>query len=119
MLKTFKMNQACGMTGDEKAIAIGGNLRQLRHLELTWNSMSKIGLQVILDGCRHLESLDLRMCAYIDLKGELGKRCSTQIKCLKLGGVEEFSFDESDFISHDMFWWDDDQFWWDNDQFWW
>ncbi|KAI3684832.1 hypothetical protein L6452_34061 [Arctium lappa] len=39
---------------------------------------------VILDGCRQLKSLDLRMCSFIDLKGDLGKRCSQQIKCVKL-----------------------------------
>ena len=66
------------------AISIGENLDELEHLELIGNQMSNIGLQVILDGCPHLESLDLRMCRFIDLEGDLGKRCSQQIKCLKL-----------------------------------
>lgn len=66
------------------SIEIGKNLHELRHLELIGNIMSNIGLQAILDGCSHLESLDLRSCFYIDLKGDLGKRCSQQIKYLKL-----------------------------------
>nr|XP_043627257.1 putative F-box/LRR-repeat protein 23 [Erigeron canadensis] len=66
------------------AVAIGKNLPDLRHLELIGNTMTNTGLKAILDGCRHLESLDLRQVLYIDLKGALGKRCSEQIKHLKL-----------------------------------
>ncbi|KAK9070750.1 hypothetical protein SSX86_011152 [Deinandra increscens subsp. villosa] len=69
---------------DEIAMAIGLNLHDLRHLELIGNTMSNEGLEMILDGCHHLESLDLRACLFIDLKGDLGKRCLQQIKCLKL-----------------------------------
>ncbi|CAH1445293.1 unnamed protein product [Lactuca virosa] len=85
MLKTVKVNQeSCkffhGGT-DEKSLmfrngtakAIGENLHELRHLELIGNNMTNIGLQAILDGCCHLESLDLRQCLYIDLKGDMGK----------------------------------------------
>nr|XP_043630268.1 putative F-box/LRR-repeat protein 23 [Erigeron canadensis] len=56
----------------------------LRHLELIKDTMTNVGLRMILDGCRHLELLDLHRCKYIDLKGDLGKRCSEQIKHLKL-----------------------------------
>nr|XP_043627258.1 putative F-box/LRR-repeat protein 23 [Erigeron canadensis] len=66
------------------AVAIGKNLPELRHLELIGNSMTNTGLKAILDGCLHLDSFDLRQCLYIDLKGDLGKRCSEQIKHLKL-----------------------------------
>lgn len=69
---------------NELAFAIGKNLPGLTHLELIGNHMTNIALQTILDGCRHLESLDLRGCLYLDLKGDLGKRCSQQIKHLKL-----------------------------------
>ncbi|XP_076949268.1 putative F-box/LRR-repeat protein 23 [Bidens hawaiensis] len=93
LLKTLKVNEkpakfwaddwyAC--IQNELALAIGKNLPKLTHLELTGNGMSNIGLQAVLDGCCHLKSLDLRQCWYIDLKGELGKRCSQQIKHLKL-----------------------------------
>ncbi|KAJ9560447.1 hypothetical protein OSB04_005607 [Centaurea solstitialis] len=91
LLKTLKLNKwesrffgdyvaSC----DKIAIAIGENFHELEHLELTGNQMSNIGLQVILDGCPHLKSLDLRKCRFLDLEGDLGKRCSQQIKCLKL-----------------------------------
>ncbi|KAM0035806.1 putative F-box domain, leucine-rich repeat domain superfamily, F-box-like domain superfamily [Helianthus debilis subsp. tardiflorus] len=63
-----------------KDMSIGKNLPQLTHLELIGNSITNVGLQAILDGCCHLESLDLRRCLYIDLDGDLGKRCSQQIK---------------------------------------
>ncbi|KAK9065012.1 hypothetical protein SSX86_016395 [Deinandra increscens subsp. villosa] len=95
-LKKLKVNQEVnelwvGNDGEESiliqnemALVIGKNLPQLTHLELIENSMSNLGLQAILDGCCHLESLDLRRCFYLDLKGDLGKRCSQQIKDLKL-----------------------------------
>ncbi|KAJ9560448.1 hypothetical protein OSB04_005608 [Centaurea solstitialis] len=69
---------------DKMAITIGENFHELEHLELIGNEMSNIGLQAILDGCPHLKSLDLEMCPFIDLKGDMGKRCSQQIKGLKL-----------------------------------
>ncbi|KAK1409572.1 hypothetical protein QVD17_36099 [Tagetes erecta] len=66
------------------AIAIGRHLVKLRHLELIGNNMTSIGLQVILDNCHDLETLDLRACFNLDLKGDLGKKCCEQIKHLKL-----------------------------------
>nr|XP_043636008.1 putative F-box/LRR-repeat protein 23 [Erigeron canadensis] len=87
MLKTFKVNHGLiniGDLDDQIAIAIGKNLHQLRHLELFGSDMSNEQLEVILDGCRHLETLDLRNCVSIDLNGDLGKRCFEQIKTLKL-----------------------------------
>ncbi|KAJ0657684.1 putative leucine-rich repeat domain superfamily [Helianthus annuus] len=88
MLKTLKVNQrgyVGSLTGySEIAIAIGQNLLGIRHLELIGNKMTNVGLRVILDNCHHLETLDLRECFCIDLKGDLGKQCSKQIKYLKL-----------------------------------
>ncbi|GKA12847.1 pol polyprotein, partial [Tanacetum coccineum] len=46
---------------NEIVIAIRGSLHELRHLELIGNKMSDRGLQVILDGCCHLGTLDLRV----------------------------------------------------------
>nr|GEY00300.1 putative F-box/LRR-repeat protein 23 [Tanacetum cinerariifolium] len=46
--------------------------------------MSNIGLKAILDGCCHLETLDLRMCLYIDLNGDMGKESEKQIKNLNI-----------------------------------
>ncbi|XP_076915328.1 putative F-box/LRR-repeat protein 23 [Bidens hawaiensis] len=97
LLRTLKVNQGAVISSswssnddrilviqNELAVSIGKNLPELTHLELVGNCMTNIGLQAILDGCRHLELLDLRRCLYIDLKGDLGKRCSRQIKHLKL-----------------------------------
>lgn len=69
---------------DEYSIAIGKTMSNLRHLRLFAHRMKNEGLEVILDGCPHLESLDLRRCTGLDLQGALGKRCSEQIKDLRL-----------------------------------
>ncbi|KAJ0805302.1 putative F-box domain, leucine-rich repeat domain superfamily, F-box-like domain superfamily [Helianthus annuus] len=97
LLKTLKVNQKASASEyapydyydfvnmqNEIAVAIGKNLPQLTRLELIGSSMDNIGLQAILDGCCHLESLDLRRCTKLDLNGDLGKRCYQQIKYLKL-----------------------------------
>ncbi|GJW92577.1 putative F-box/LRR-repeat protein 23, partial [Tanacetum coccineum] len=107
MLKTFKVNSEAPAVpfGDDSdsddsdpfiatsfnyyaqynvlPIAIGKTLHELRHLELIGSNMTNAALQAILDGCRHLETLDLRGCVNIHLKGDLGKRCYEQIKYLK------------------------------------
>ncbi|KAI3513544.1 hypothetical protein L1887_20880 [Cichorium endivia] len=96
MLRTLKINREAdrywyGYDGEEGLnilneipIAIGENLHELKHLELIGMNISNIELRVILDGCCHLESLDLRQCLYVNLEGEFGKNCSEKIKCLKL-----------------------------------
>ncbi|KAM0035809.1 putative leucine-rich repeat domain superfamily [Helianthus debilis subsp. tardiflorus] len=74
LLKTLKVNQKASSSEfapydyydfvnmqNEIALAIGKNLPQLTHLELIGSSMDNIGLQAILDGCCHLESLDLSL----------------------------------------------------------
>nr|GEU51315.1 hypothetical protein [Tanacetum cinerariifolium] len=77
MLEALKMNKAVvfGSRDWEEgriyndttiAIAIGENMRELKHLELFGNNMLNDGLKVILDGCPHIESLDLRQCNYND-----------------------------------------------------
>ncbi|PWA71604.1 F-box domain, Leucine-rich repeat domain, L domain-like protein [Artemisia annua] len=89
LLKTFKAHQdppryPDHFTRNNLPIAIGKYLHELRHLELIGNVMTDIGLEAILDGCRHLESLDLRLCFYVSLKAtDLGKRCSRQLKYFK------------------------------------
>ncbi|XP_071690794.1 putative F-box/LRR-repeat protein 9 [Rutidosis leptorrhynchoides] len=97
LLKTLKLNQKLykwpNIYDDEEhvqvlnetAIAIAKHLPNLRHLQLIGDGMSNIGLQAILDGCTHLESLDIRQCLYIDRKkDDIGKRCSERIKDVKL-----------------------------------
>ncbi|XP_076932276.1 putative F-box/LRR-repeat protein 23 [Bidens hawaiensis] len=94
LLKTLKLNEEgfrfrlLATDGadivNEIAVAIAENLPQLTHLELIGSCIQNIGLEAILDGCCHLESLDLRGCLGLDLTGDLGKRCSQQIKYLRL-----------------------------------
>ncbi|KAI3751364.1 hypothetical protein L2E82_22448 [Cichorium intybus] len=49
------------MIRNRTAVAIGENIHGLRHVELMiGNNMTNIGLQAILEGCGHIESLDLR-----------------------------------------------------------
>ncbi|XP_076935106.1 putative F-box protein At4g05475 isoform X2 [Bidens hawaiensis] len=85
LLKTLRLSSlSFRCNSDEVALAIGKNLHQLTYLELIQNGMKNTGLEAILDGCCHLESLDLRGCWKIDLTGDLGKRCLQQIKHLKL-----------------------------------
>ncbi|GMN38428.1 hypothetical protein TIFTF001_007669 [Ficus carica] len=73
-----------GLEVNENAFAIANHMPELRHLQLLGDRMNETGLQAILDGCSHLESLDLRHCHGIELKGKLKKRCIEQIKSLQL-----------------------------------
>ncbi|XP_076907175.1 putative F-box/LRR-repeat protein 23 [Bidens hawaiensis] len=89
LLKTLKLNRASSIYSPDNednqvALAIGKHLPELRHLQLVGNCMKNIGLEAILDGCCHLESLDLYRCLYLDLQGILGKIYSQRIKYLKL-----------------------------------
>ncbi|GJY64501.1 putative F-box/LRR-repeat protein 23 [Tanacetum coccineum] len=95
LLKTLRLNQNAyrlNLRDDESitrqnamaAIAIGKTIPALRHLELIGNGMSDIGLKAILDGCCHLETLDLRGCLNIHITGHMGKECVEHIKNLKL-----------------------------------
>ncbi|CAI9264198.1 unnamed protein product [Lactuca saligna] len=68
---------------DNDALAIANNMPELRHLDLFDSDITNNGLKAILNGCPHLESLDVRMCYNLDLDGSLGKLCMEQIKDLK------------------------------------
>ncbi|XP_031116492.1 putative F-box/LRR-repeat protein 23 [Ipomoea triloba] len=67
---------------DEEAVAIAENMHGLKHLTLVGNEMTDKGVEAILDGCPRLQSLNLDHCNNVKLEGELGKRCSQQIKDL-------------------------------------
>lgn len=77
----------------------------LRHLQLIGNKMTNDGLVALLDGCPHLESLDIRRCFNVNLVGTLGKRCKEQIKYFRLphDATDDYPFqtsvDESDLMS--------------------
>jgi hypothetical protein len=84
---------------DEEALAIAENISELRHLQLVGNRLTNDGLQAILDGCPHLESLDIRQCFNLTLAGDLGRRCAQQIKHLRLPG--------DSIVDHEfIIWWD-------------
>ncbi|KAK6932117.1 Leucine-rich repeat [Dillenia turbinata] len=68
---------------DEEALAIAECMPELRHLQLFGNKLTNDGLQAILDGCPHLEYLDLRWCFNITLPGDLGRRCAERLKTLR------------------------------------
>ncbi|CAI0545452.1 unnamed protein product [Linum tenue] len=86
-LKSLKLNQAGyrrpRIENDKEATAIAENMPGLRHLQVFGNKLTNLGLEAILNGCRHLESLDIRQCFNVNLEGDLEKRCRRQIKQLR------------------------------------
>ncbi|KAL4387115.1 hypothetical protein GQ457_09G026520 [Hibiscus cannabinus] len=84
LLKSFKLNlkqcKSFHYVSDDEALAIAQTMPELRRLELLGNGLTNKGLQAILDGCPHLEYLDLRQCFNVRLGGNLEKRC---VECLK------------------------------------
>ncbi|XVF45979.1 hypothetical protein PTKIN_Ptkin02bG0251300 [Pterospermum kingtungense] len=84
LLETFKYSRSDDfLADDDEALAIAQNMHGLRQLQLVGNMLTNRGLKAILDGCPYLETLDLRCCIYVDLEGDMGKRCAQQIKNLR------------------------------------
>ncbi|XP_016173807.1 F-box protein SKIP19-like [Arachis ipaensis] len=80
LLKSFKYNHG----GKKATFAIAQNMSNLRHLQLVENRyLDNSGLSAILDGCPHLESLDLRRCCNVKLEGILRTRCDEKVKDMK------------------------------------
>ncbi|KAK9697017.1 hypothetical protein RND81_08G009600 [Saponaria officinalis] len=104
-LTTFKLNELGSrnptLACDEEALAIARNMPALRNLQLIGNSLTNDGLTAILDGCRHLEFLDLRACFHLELVGSLGKRLSEQIKDLRLpyDSTDDYNYLTTDYDS--------------------
>ncbi|XP_027088115.1 F-box protein SKIP19-like [Coffea arabica] len=98
-LKCFRLNnqgfRRPQIECDEEALAVAENMPSLCHLQLFGNKMTNEGLKAILDGCHHLESLDLRHCFNLCLEGSLERRCSQQIKELKRphDSTEDYEFE--------------------------
>ncbi|KAH6790177.1 hypothetical protein C2S51_005183 [Perilla frutescens var. frutescens] len=69
---------------EDYILAISENMPNLRHLGLFAHHIQNDWLEIILDGCPNLESLDIRQCTGLNLGGDLGKRCHDHIKDLKL-----------------------------------
>ncbi|XP_009792538.1 putative F-box/LRR-repeat protein 9 [Nicotiana tabacum] len=91
LLKSFILNASVSVTfglpsfqDDDQALAIARSMPKLQRLSLLENTLTNVGLQAILDGCPHLELLDLRYCYNLNLEGDLGRRCRQQIVDLKL-----------------------------------
>lgn len=72
-----------GYECNEIALAVAETMPNLHRLRLAVE-IDNERLEAILDGCPHLESLDLWDCYGLDLCRDLGKRCSKQIKYLRL-----------------------------------
>ncbi|KAI3903578.1 hypothetical protein MKW98_032232 [Papaver atlanticum] len=64
---------------DAEALAIAENMPELRHLHVFGNKLTNAGLKAILDGCLHLESLDLRQCFNVNLEGDLLITCRDRL----------------------------------------
>ncbi|KAI4312399.1 hypothetical protein MLD38_037209 [Melastoma candidum] len=61
---------------DKEAFVTAKHMPGLQHLTLIGNKLTNKGLKAFLDGCPHLESLDLRDCYNIVLKSsDLEKKC--------------------------------------------
>ncbi|KAF3962849.1 hypothetical protein CMV_012689 [Castanea mollissima] len=99
LLKSFKLNQQGfrwpRIEWDEEAVAVAESMPELRHLQLFGNKLTNDGLNAILNGCPHLESLDLRQCFNVNLSGDLGKRCAERIKSLRCPNdpTDDYEFD--------------------------
>ncbi|XP_027087757.2 F-box protein SKIP19-like [Coffea arabica] len=100
LLKSFTINRRSNelphQECDKEAAAIAKTMPGLHHLHLLGNKMTNEGLKAILDNCAKLESLDLRKCYYVNLDGDLGKRCSQEITHLRLpnDSTADYEFDE-------------------------
>ncbi|KAK2980542.1 hypothetical protein RJ640_015927 [Escallonia rubra] len=108
LLKSLKLNNQGSrrpyIDCDDEALAIAENMPGLHHLQLFGNKITKDGLQAILDNCPHLESLDLRQCFNVNFGGNLGKRCSQQIKNVRrpYDSTEDYEFD-TDILDYESF----------------
>ncbi|KAJ9565947.1 hypothetical protein OSB04_001913 [Centaurea solstitialis] len=79
-LKSFTMKRDfTDRGGDVHAYAIANSMPALRHLTPA-GTMDNDKIRAILNGCPHLESLDLWGCVYLDLDENLEKLCRERIK---------------------------------------
>lgn len=88
---------------DADALAIAGSMHGLHHLQLFRNELTNDGLSEILDHCPRLESLDLRYCYNLNLKGDLGIKCAERIKRLQLPD-NSTDIPETDLLKKDTVW---------------
>ncbi|KAI3872301.1 hypothetical protein MKW92_031601 [Papaver armeniacum] len=109
-LKSFRLNcrgyRWRRVECDDEALAIAENMPQLRRLHLFGSKLTNVGLGAILNGCLHLESLDLRQCFNVNLEGDVLKSCTDRLIELRLpnDSVADYEFDATllppDVLSH-------------------
>ncbi|KAJ3674391.1 hypothetical protein LUZ60_005007 [Juncus effusus] len=68
----------------ELAFGIGKTMHELRHLQIVGNRLSNKGLKPILEGCPHLEILDIRKCNNLNMdESDLQAQC-TRLRFIRL-----------------------------------
>ncbi|KAJ1698130.1 hypothetical protein LUZ63_006642 [Rhynchospora breviuscula] len=79
---------------DEEALGIAKTMHQLRHLQLIGNRLTDEGLEAILDGCPHLETLDLRRCYNVEMDADMQARCA-RLKTIRLpsDSIDDYEFE--------------------------
>ncbi|QHN79044.1 putative F-box/LRR-repeat protein 23 [Arachis ipaensis] len=77
LLKSLKFNYNRNNNGEEFVIA--KNMSNLRHLQLVPTNFNNSGSRAILDGCPHLESLDLHESDIVEVEGILKTRSDAQL----------------------------------------
>ncbi|XP_078170242.1 putative F-box/LRR-repeat protein 23 isoform X2 [Carex rostrata] len=79
---------------DDNALGIAKTMHQLRHLQLIGNRLTNGGLKAILDGCLHLETLDIRRCYNVNMDADMRARCA-RLKTIRFPGdsVDDYEFE--------------------------
>ncbi|KAI3903574.1 hypothetical protein MKW98_032228 [Papaver atlanticum] len=100
-LKSLRLNHRGYMPthveSDNEVLAIAGYMPELRHLQLLGSKLTNVGLKAILDGCLHLESLDLRQCFNVNLEWDLLRTCRNRFIKLRLpnDSTDDNEFDDA------------------------
>jgi len=78
LLKRFRLSHRSfysKLVDDNPAMAIA-KMVELRSLQLTCNSLTSSGLEIILDNCPQLGSLDVRACYHVCMDDDMQAKCS-------------------------------------------
>ncbi|KAI3709985.1 hypothetical protein L2E82_39758 [Cichorium intybus] len=76
------------MECDDQAVAIAKNMPELRHLRIYGLIMTNHGVRAILNGCPHLQSLNIHMFYSFELDRNLVKVCMERIKNFEHNATE-------------------------------